>query len=784
MEIFSLVGSILLNDNGVAEKLRGIGTIGEKLGSTMTGLKEAFGAVGLAVAGYLVSSVNAASKSQQLYADLQQTIKSTGGAAGYTADQIKAMAGALSQQTTFSVGEILKGQNMLLTFTNVSGKVYKDASMAMLDMSQKMGTEPQQTAIQLGKALNDPIKGITALTRVGVTFTDQQKKQIAAMMAAKDTAGAQEVILKELNKEFGGQASAQLNTYAGQMKLLSNNLGSMKVAIGNAILPYLQKFMELINKTLAPLISFVKAHGQLTAAVLGAVAAIGTLTGGLTVFHKVAEILGPTISGIIQGIAGLSAPVVIAIAAVGALYLAYQKNFGGIRDFLNGVFSKISSAFKVFQDDLKKGMSVPQALADAIGKAFGPKLGQQVSSIFKTMQNVISEAFKDIQKVWNEVLKPVLDLLLKAIQGVLKWVSENWPTISKVVGDTFQEIQSIYNSILKPILDILLKAFQDILKWISDNWPTISKVIGTVFSAIKTAWEDVLKPVLDFLIQTFGQVLKWVDDNWPLISQTIGTVMGAIKDIIETVMNIIKPIWQAAWEIIKDVVPPIWNVIKDIVSTAIKVIEDVIKLAMDLINGNWGSAWKDLIKLVKDIFGGVGNIIKDILGGVGNIFKNIAGTALSWGGDMINGIIQGIKNKINDVKQAAADVANTIRSFLHFSVPDEGPLSDADTYGSDFMELIAGGITDNKFKVVDSIKSLATDMKIDATANISANASNTNKSNNKNVNNSKDNTSKQPILLQLILQNGKVLAEYLIDDINQLQGTMQLSNNRLNLGRR
>lgn len=781
MEIFSLVGSILLNDNGVADKLRGIGSIGEKLGNTMSGVKEAFGAVGLAAAGYLASAVNSSTKFQQITADLQQTIKSTGGAAGYTADQIKAMAGALSQQTTFSTGEILKGQNMLLTFTNISGKVYKDASMAMLDLSQKMGTEPQQTAIQLGKALNDPIKGITALTRVGVTFTDQQKEQIKTMMAAKDTAGAQEVIIKELNKEFGGQASAQLNTYAGQMKLLSNNLGSMKVAIGNALLPYLQKFMEIVNKTLAPLISFVKAHGQLTAAVLGAVAAIGTLTGGLTVFHKVAEILGPTISGIIRGIAGLSAPIVIAIAAVVALYLAYQKNFGGIRDFLNGVFSKVANAFKVFQDNLKKGMSVPQALADAIGKAFGPKLGQQASTVFKTIQNVISEAFKEIQKVWNEVLKPTLDLLLKALQSILKWVSDNWGTISKVIGEVFQEIQSVYQNILKPILDILLKAMQDIVKWVSDNWRTISKVIETVFSAIKLAWEDVLKPVLDFLIQTFGQVLKWVDDNWPLISKTIGTVMNNIKNNIETVMNIIKPGWEAAWNIIKNVVPPIWDAIKTIISTLINQIEDIIKTVMDIINGNWGAAWKDIVKLVKDTFSGAVNIVKDVLNTIGGVFKGIATTALKWGSDMVDGIIKGIKSKVDDVGKAAGDVANKIKSFLHFSVPDEGPLTDYESWMPDFMEGLAKGIDSNKFKVTDKIKQLAADMKVDTTATITANKKGVQGSE---VNSSKVNTAKQPILLQLILQNGKAIAEYLIDDINQLQGTMQLSNSRLNLGRR
>jgi hypothetical protein len=101
-----------------------------------------------------------------------------------------------------------------VAFTNVRNEVgegndiFSQATETLLDMSVALGTEPKQAAIQLGKALNDPIRGITALRRVGVSFTEQQEKQIEKMVESGRTLDAQRVIIQELNKEFGGSAKA------------------------------------------------------------------------------------------------------------------------------------------------------------------------------------------------------------------------------------------------------------------------------------------------------------------------------------------------------------------------------------------------------------------------------------------------------------------------------------------------------------------------------------------------------------------------------------------------
>ena len=92
--------------------------------------------------------------------------------------------------------------------------------------------------------------------------------------------------------------------------------------------------------------------------------------------------------------------------------------------------------------------------------------------------------------------------------------------------------------------------------------------------------------------------------------------------------------------------------------------------------------------------------------------KNLAGQAWSWGSDIIGGIVNGIRSKINDVASAVTSVADTIRSFLHFSVPDEGPLTDFESWMPDFMSGLAKGIQKNKKLITNAISGVAESMQL------------------------------------------------------------------------
>jgi phage-related minor tail protein len=166
---------------------------------------------------------------------LAQTIASTGGAARLTTFELQQMASGLQNITTFGDEAIMGGQSLLLTFKNIGRDVFPQATETMLDMSQALGQDMKSSAIQLGKALNDPITGVTALQRVGVSFTEDQREQIEVLVESGQTMEAQKIILDELSSQFGGSAAAAAETYTGQITQLSNTFGDLREQIGFAM---------------------------------------------------------------------------------------------------------------------------------------------------------------------------------------------------------------------------------------------------------------------------------------------------------------------------------------------------------------------------------------------------------------------------------------------------------------------------------------------------------------------------------------------------------------------
>src|SRR5258707_1045908 len=194
-------------------------------------------------------------ESMNAQAGMAQTVKvlqSTHDASGQTATSIADLAGNLSHLTQFSDDTVQAAENMIATFTNIKGNVFPQATKTVLDMSQALGQDTKSSAIQLGKALNDPLTGITALQRVGVTFTKGQKDSIKAMMDHGQIAKAQGVILSELQKEFGGSAEAAGKTFGGQLKILGQRMDDVKQTLGDALMPYLTKLTSWVSSSVVP----------------------------------------------------------------------------------------------------------------------------------------------------------------------------------------------------------------------------------------------------------------------------------------------------------------------------------------------------------------------------------------------------------------------------------------------------------------------------------------------------------------------------------------------------
>lgn len=174
---------------------------------------------------------------------LAAVLKATGNAAGYTAEELGRMAAEMQSVTTVGDEVILNSMSMLATFKQVRGEGFERATAAALDMSAVMDQDLKSSVVQIGKALNDPIKGLSALSRVGVSFTNEQKEQIKVLQESGRMYEAQAIILNELEAEFGGAAKAARHNFKGAVTAADNALGDLKEQIGFTI----TKNKELID---------------------------------------------------------------------------------------------------------------------------------------------------------------------------------------------------------------------------------------------------------------------------------------------------------------------------------------------------------------------------------------------------------------------------------------------------------------------------------------------------------------------------------------------------------
>lgn len=199
-------------------------------------------AVGLGIGRALLGGIEANDEAQKALAQTTNVIRTTGGAANVTADQVTELSERLSDQIAVDDDLIRASANLLLTFTRVRNEVGEgndvfDRAVALSqDLAAGLGVDASGAAIQLGKALNDPLKGITALSRAGVSFTADQKEQIKTLVETGDILSAQKIILDEIATEFAGSAEAQA-TSLDRIKLAA---GETSEVLGQALEPGLE----------------------------------------------------------------------------------------------------------------------------------------------------------------------------------------------------------------------------------------------------------------------------------------------------------------------------------------------------------------------------------------------------------------------------------------------------------------------------------------------------------------------------------------------------------------
>jgi hypothetical protein len=299
------------------------------------GAAGAIGALGLTRAlRYMSDEVGEAQKAT---AQTAAGIRSTGGAANVTAKQVAALSSALARQSGIDDELIQQGANVVLTFKKIRNEagagndVFTRTNQAALDLSVRFGKDLSSTAIQLGKALSDPVKGLTALKKSGVDFTESQKETITRLVETGDLLSAQKLILREVESQVGGSARAYGKTLPGAMGRASVALGDLAEKYGNKLAPFVEKAVTAASKFLRQIEQGKGAGGRFA----------DTVSKIASGFADVARPIAKAIAALAKFVAKHPALLKIAggIVAVGLAVkaLKWAKAISGVGDLIGGL---------------------------------------------------------------------------------------------------------------------------------------------------------------------------------------------------------------------------------------------------------------------------------------------------------------------------------------------------------------------------------------------------------------------------------------------------------------
>jgi hypothetical protein len=369
---------------------------------SLDGITDAMNSVGkvgaVAFAGLsagVALSLNEATEANKVLAQLDAVLGSTAGKAGVTKEAAIDLADSLAKVTLFTDDAILSAENLMLTFTDVSSEVFPEAIATALDMSTALGQDLQSSVTQLGKALNDPIDGISALSRVGVQFTDDQKAMIETLVDAGDTMSAQQIILEELNTEFGN--SAELAANADPFGMLKNSVGELTEAIGTALLPTLQSFLDKLQPIIDKAVLWAQENPELVdtltkmlAVITGLMAIMLPLSWIIPVLTGASTLFGLSMLATTGYAAGILAFILLLTFAMiqissivklvgtdwNTIWLGIQLTFAGV---VNTIITAFESMINWIIDGINKVIGLVNSLLDKLASI--PKIGDAFAGL-------------------------------------------------------------------------------------------------------------------------------------------------------------------------------------------------------------------------------------------------------------------------------------------------------------------------------------------------------------------------------------------------------------------
>lgn len=354
-------------------------------------------------------------------------------------------------------------------------------------------------------------------------------------------------------------------------------------------------------------------------------------------------------------------------------------------------------------------------LARAIGLGHGKALA--FFAVFLLLALVI-EDFISFMRGDKSLLGTMLERAGVDCEKLRQNIVGVWTKIKQAIGYIGEGIRNVVVPIFEGIRTAAVVAFEEIQKAVAKVAPGIAQFFKELSSGKvdKKKWTDIGESIGRIAVGVVAVIaaVKGISAIFGVIT-TVISVVKAVISVIKLAFVVVKSIIT----VIK-VVGAVISVLASAFGPVILAIAAAIAIGV-LLWKNWDKIREAAGNLLEGIKATIGNVRDAIVTGIQaaiDWITSLPAEALKWGSDIIDGIVSGIQSAVGRVGEAVKGVADKIKSFLGFSEPEDGPLSDFHTYMPDMIDLMASGITSGKKKVKDALEGMTGEMSVIAKANV------------------------------------------------------------------
>ena len=575
---------------------------------TLGGLQSMLGMIGVgvgfgAIIGGIRGTIQEAMGAEETQTRLAGAVKATGYAAGYTAEQLAGFATELQNVTTYGDENIKEAMARLLTFKKVSGETFKRTTELALDLASAGFGSVQGNAIQLGKALEDPIRGLGALRRSGVSFTESEKARIKQLVESNKLTEAQGLILDAVAGQVGGMARELAKTPTGRIKQLTQATGDLREEIGAKLMPLMVRWKEMqfnITKAVldfveiaSPMIGgFADQWSRLNEASGGwlgksIVIAAGAATLAIT-FKMVGSVIGSYVIPIFTSFAGV---------ITGTLLRAVTMILSPFR-MLGSALSIVGSVGLTAIRSLGAALSNTLSSAVGVGKAFGSLVQQGTVAAFNLLGSGAEKLGAGLQVAATLGVSALnkIDAAVRAIPWQAMWAGSRaaFSIIHTSAITTWMAIQTgaatawmLIRNTMDPAY--LRATWEGIKASATGAWESVKASAQGAWSVIRTTFEPAY--------------LKAVWEGWRSSGESMWSrIKGGAQNTWQVIKNTFDPAYlKATWQDMKVAAANAWTSIKAGAASTGAHIASALKTGVNY-------AWSGMITAGKAAFATLGSM--------------------------------------------------------------------------------------------------------------------------------------------------------------------------------